>query len=74
MGATDAFGRGGLVALGEGGGGGSSSSTVLVGDAEGFLVFEFAFVLSLTFAPMSVGISPCTGEGEVLAVSLVLAV
>ena len=36
VGATDAFGRGGLVALGRGGGGGSSSTTVRVGDGEGF--------------------------------------
>lgn len=36
VGATDGFGRGGLVALGRGGGGGSSSTTVRVGDGEGF--------------------------------------
>ena len=68
VGATDGFGIGGLVAVGNGGGG--SSSTVRVGDGEVFLVFEFSFVLALMFAPMSVGISPDAGEAETLALLL----
>ena len=72
VGATDGFGTGGLVAVGNGGGG--SSSTVCVGDGEGFLVFEFPFVLSLMLAPRSPGSSPGAGEAEVLAFSLLLAV
>ena len=74
MGATDGFGTGGLVAVGNGGGG--SSSTDRVGDAEGFLVFEFPFELSfpLMLAPRSPGSSPGAGEAEVLAFSLLLAV
>ena len=74
VGATDGFGIGGLVAVGNGGGG--PSSTVRIGDGEGFLVFEFPFELSfpLMFAPRSPGSSPGAGEAEVLAFSLLLAV
>ena len=72
MGATDGFGIGGLVAVGNGGGG--SSSTVRVGAGEGFLVFEFELSFPLMLAPTSPGSSPTAGEAEVLAFSLLLAV
>jgi len=72
VGATDGFGIGGLVAVGNGGGG---SSSTRIGDGEGFLVFEFPFVLSfaLTLAPRSLGSPPASGEAEVLVFSLLLA-
>ena len=74
VGATDGFGSGGLVLVGKGGGGGSSS-TDWAGEAAGFL-FEFSFVLTLALAlaPMSLGLTPTSGEADVLAFSLVFAV
>ena len=73
VGATDGFGTGGLVADGNGGGG--SSSVDRVGEGNGFLVFEFWFVLSLLLmSTTSLGLTPGSGEVEELVFAFVLAV
>ena len=68
VGATEGFGRGGLVADGTGGGGTTSTDFVGVGSGEvdGFPVFEFP--LAFWFAPpRSIGPSLGTGDAETFA-------
>ena len=73
MGATEGFGTGGLVAVGNGGGG--SSSIERVGEGKGFLVFEFTFVLSFALmSTTSAGLAPGSGVADVLAFRFVLLV
>lgn len=71
------LGTGVFVALGAGDGG--SSSTECDGEGKGgigaFLVFEFSFALSLALGfttPMSLGLSPGSGEAEVFGLMVEL--
>ena len=71
----DGFGRGALVAVGNGGGG---TSTERIGEGGGtvgfFLGVESAFALLLSFVlPRSAGVKFSTGEGDVFAFTLVTA-
>ena len=69
----DGFGRGALVAVGNGGGG-TSSERVGEGRGRFFLGVESAFALLLSFVlPLSAGVKFSTGEGDVFAFTLVTA-
>ena len=76
VGATEGFGSGGLVAVGNGGGGSSSSvfdgEGTFEGDGLALLEFWFVFTLALKFAP-SIGVSPVSGEAETFAFALTFA-
>ena len=78
VGATDGFGTGGLVAVGNCGGGSTSTARVDEGkgDGDGFPVFEFWFVFSLApgnAPPISIGLSLATGDAETFALVLAFA-